>query len=82
MKESVYVVWIEGLTLRTGEKIKAIKEGGFEYTTLMTKALRVKESDIPAFKALMEEREIADWAINSDNTFCKTSYTPKGTLWK
>ena len=91
MAQQLYIVWIEGLSARHGEKVEAIvttkdKWGNptkrFKYTLNMTSALRVAEKDIPAFKNLMVEMEIADWVINSDKTFIPTSYCPEGTRWK
>ncbi len=74
-----YVVWIEGLEPKTGEKIhKLLPE--HTYTTSMTKAMRVLPEHREVVKAILRERGIAEWTLN--NCFAKTSYAPKGTLFK
>lgn len=83
-RKKYYIIWIEGLEYKGGEKIKAITDRGFDYTLEMTKALRIRERDIPLMKNLMKRFGIADWVINesSSRTFIPTSYVPKGTLYK
>jgi hypothetical protein len=86
-KEQLYIVWIEGLTPRTGEKIKAFKEDKngvpfTEYTTKVREALRVKESDVPAFKQYLRDQEFSDWTIDSVNTFVKVHNSVLAKIWK
>ena len=83
-RKKYYIIWIEGLEYKGGEKIKSITDKGFTYTLDMTKALRIRERDIPLMKNLMKRFGIADWVINesSNRTFIPTSYVPKGTLYK
>jgi hypothetical protein len=81
-KENFYIVWIEGLTVRRGEKIFSLSDDQPRYTTSMVEAMRIRERDIPAMKEWMEENEFASWVIDSPNTFIRTSYVPKGTLYK
>jgi len=83
-RKKYYIIWIEGLEYKGGEKIKNITDRGFDYTLEMTKALRIRERDIPLMKNLMKRFGIADWVINesSSRTFIPTSYVPKGTLYK
>jgi hypothetical protein len=74
-----YVVWIEGLEPKTGEKIhKLLPE--HNYTTSMTKAMRVLPEHRELVKDILRERGIAEWALNK--CFVKTNYAPKGTLFK
>jgi hypothetical protein len=80
IKMKYYIVWIEGLEPRDGEKIKSLTDFGIKYTTKMTQAMRVKEDDIPFMKDYMKRHGIASWVIDSPNTFIRTSYVPKGTL--
>jgi len=75
-----YIVWIEGIGVRSGEKIKSFTNTGFEYTNLMTESMRVKESDIQQVLHYLKRHGIADFVLNSPNTFIRTSYVPKGTL--
>lgn len=91
MRQQMYIVWVEGLSVRRGEKVAEVIDSKdrfgnhikrFKYTLSMTSALRVAEKDIPAFKDLMVELEIADWVINSDKTFIPTSYCPDGLRWR
>lgn len=83
-KQKYYIIWIEGLEYRDGEKVKALTDTGFSYTTLMTKAMRIRECDIHRLKDYMKRHGIADWVINEtgSRTFIPTSYAPKGTLYK
>jgi hypothetical protein len=77
-----YIVWIEGFHYKDGEKVKSLTDTGFSYTTKMMDALRVKEKDIPFMLDYMKRHGIADWVINSPNTFIATSYVPKASLLK
>jgi len=80
MKTKYFIIWIEGFDCRNGEKVKNFTNTGVDYTTLMTKAARVKEDDIPTVIAYLKRHGFADWVLNSPNTFIRTSYVPKGTL--
>ena len=80
-KYPFYYIWVEGLSAEDGEKISAVTENGFEYSTNITESIRIKKADKERFKELMRENGIADWVING-NTFIPTSYAPKGTLYK
>jgi hypothetical protein len=77
-----YIVWIEGFGYKNGEKVKSLTDTGFSYTTKMTEAMRIQEKDIPFMLDYMKRHGIADWVINSPNTFIATSYVPKGSLLK
>ena len=81
-KNKLFIVWIEGLTVKAGEKICSLSDDQPRYTTSMRKAMRIREQDIPAMKDWMIEKEFASWVIDSPNTFIETSYVPKGTLHK
>ena len=83
-RKKYYIIWIEGLEYKCGEKIMGITDKGFTYTLDMTKALRIREKDIPLMKDLMQRFGIAQWVIteSSSRTFIPTSYAPKGTLYK
>ena len=80
MKNKFFIIWIEGLTPKTGEKIKSFTNTGVDYTLKMTEAVRVKEDDIPTVIAYLKRHGFADWVLTSPNTFIRTSYVPKGTL--
>lgn len=77
-----YIIWVEGITYKRGEKVKTLTDTGFSYTTLLTESLRIRECDINNMKDYMKRHGIADWVINSHNTFIPTTYAPKGTLYK
>lgn len=83
-KTQYYFIWIEGLTPRSGEKIESIVkdpdgEISVEYTTMMTKALRVKGSD----RSLVRDLLIEYGCIVKDYiTFVPTNYAPAGTVFK
>lgn len=73
-----FVVWIEGLEPKAGEKIhKLLPE--HTYTTSMTKAMRVLPEHREIVRSILRERGIAEWALN--NCFSRTNYAPKGTLF-
>ena len=74
------IIWIEGLSVMNGEKVKAITKNGFSYTTKMTEALRVKKTDIPFICDYMKENGISDSVINGLTTFIGVNYAPKGTI--
>lgn len=74
-----YIVWIEGLSYKRGEKIKTIEQyGNIEYTTKMTEAMRVKEKDVAELKHFLKRHGISDWTLES--AFVRVSYTPAGTI--
>lgn len=80
-KYPYYYIWIEGLTPERGEKISKVTDKGFEYTTKITEAIRIKRADRERFKDMLIQFQIADWCAESVNTFVPTSYAPKGTLY-
>jgi len=81
MRTQYYIIWVEGLSWKQGEKIKSVSQSGIEYTCQMTDAMRIKGRDIARFKSIMAGAGVADWVINGSNTFIKTNYVPAGTLW-
>lgn len=82
MNSKYYIVWIEGLSPRGGEKLKSLDSIDHTYTTNMTEALRVKPEHVGDIKEVLEKQGIADWVLESSNTFVPTSYAPSGTIWK
>lgn len=72
-----FIIWIEGISVRRGDKIKSLNHKGHEYTSYMTKAMRVKETDKERVKRWLVSNGITESFI----TFIKTSYVPKGTLF-
>ena len=80
LKPEFYVVWIEGLSPLSGEKILSLDDSN-TYTTSMTKALRVKREDIQHVKDILISRGVASWAVEGVGTFHKVHYAPKGTLF-
>jgi hypothetical protein len=81
-KQEFFVIWIEGLSPKGGEKIKTLDSSGHTYTTKMTEALRVKREDIERVKGILRSRGVANWALDGADTFHKVSYAPKGTIYK
>ena len=74
-----YIVWIEGLSYKRGEKIKTIEQyGNIEYTTKMTEAMRVKEKDVTNLKAFLKRHGVSDWTL--ENAFVRVGYAPAGTI--
>lgn len=81
-KETYFIIWIEGFNYKTGDKIKRFdKDGSIIYTHRMKEAMRIKPEDIPNMRLKLRRIGIAEWAVESENTFVKTHYAPKGTLF-
>lgn len=81
-KNTYYIIWVEGLSAKRGEKVKSFTADGIKYTLKMSDALRIKKEDIHKVKTMLRDRNIAVWVIDSPSTFHKTNYAPKGTLLK
>ena len=80
-KNTYYIVHIEGIYYKTGDKIKSFdKDGSIIYTHKMTNSMRVTEEDIPTMREKLRGIGIANWVVDSPNTFVKTHYAPKGTI--
>jgi len=78
-KLEFYVVWIEGIEPKTGEKILSLDGGGHEYTTSMGRAMRVLPEHRETVKEILRERGVAGWAL--ENCMVRTNYAPAGTLF-
>lgn len=78
-KPEYYVVWIEGIEPKNGEKIEKILPK-HTYTTSMAKAMRVLPEHREIVRDILRSKGIAKWAL--ENCFVRTSYAPKGTLFK
>ena len=74
------LVWIEGLSLRSGEKIKSINGDRIEYTTKMTEAMRFPTNKMDEVSDLLKTI-LSAWVVESPNTYHETTYAPKGTIW-
>jgi len=81
IQRKYYYIWVEGICPKSGEKIKRLTDTGFEYTTKITDAIRIRDCDIHYMKNYLKQHGIADFVING-NTFIETKYVPKGTLYK
>lgn len=75
-----YIIWIEGFDVRSGEKILSISDDGIEYTTSMSRALRVKPRDLLDFVERIRPF-VSEWVIKSPSTYVPTEYAKKGTIW-
>lgn len=80
-KARYYMIWVEGLNPRDGKKVLSISNNRIEYTTLMSKALRVKARDLPDFVERLKPF-VADWILDNLATYIPTEYAKKGTIWK
>jgi len=81
-KDTYYVIWVEGLSPSNGEKILSINSKGQEYTTSMTKAMRILPEHLERVKSILKDRGVASWVLNNPASFIKVHYAPKGTLYK
>ena len=77
-----YVIWIEGIGARRGEKVKSFnKDGTIEYTTLLTEAMRVRANQIAPMRAHLRSLGVAEWTLVTQ-AFHGTNYAPTGTICK
>lgn len=81
-KETYYIVWVEGIEPKGGEKICTLNDREHTYTTDMTRALRVKPEHLERVKGILRSRGVADWVLDNPNSFIKTHYAPRGTVYK
>lgn len=81
-KNTYYVIWVEGLSAANGEKILSINSGINEYTTKMTRAMRVLPEHLERVKSILHDRGVASWVLTNPQSFVKVHYAPKGTLYK
>jgi hypothetical protein len=81
-KRTYFVIWVEGLEPRSGEKIRTLNSQTHDYTTDMTKALRVKPGHLKHVKGILKSRGVASWVLDNPKSFVKTHYAPKGTVYK
>ena len=81
LKLDFYVVWIEGLSPQRGEKVLSLDGETCEYTTSMTRALRVKPEHVERVKGILRSKGVASWALEGVGTFHKVHYAPKGTIY-
>jgi len=78
-----YYIWIEGLSPKRGEKVHCIL-GKYDYdiTTSMSDAMRVKPEHIHIMKDYLKRHGVADWVLESHETFVPINYAPTGTVFK
>lgn len=85
-KVKFYIVWIEGLSPRYGEKLKQFitshRQEDYVVTSKMTKALRVKPEDVEEVKDTLRNLGVSDWCVDSPHTFVPTTYAPAGTIYQ
>ena len=75
-KQQYYIIWVEGLSCKKGEKVSELTDTGVDYTTSMTKAMRIRKDDYRYMEYYLNRHGIRG------ATFVTTSYAPKGTLYK
>jgi hypothetical protein len=75
-----YVVWIEGIEPKSGEKILSLNSNSHSYTTSMKRAMRVLPEHGELVKSILRDRGVASWAL--ENCMVKTNYAPSGTIYK
>ena len=75
-----YIVWIEGVESKNGEKVLSLDSDDYEITTSMTQAMRVLPEDRLQVQERLRELGVAEWALL--NCFVRVNYAPKGTLLK
>jgi len=85
-KPKFYIVWIEGISPRFGEKLKQFIEShrqeDYIITTRMTKAMRVKPQDVEEVKEKLKNIGVSNWCLENPHTFFPTRYAPSGTIFK
>jgi hypothetical protein len=81
-KNTYFIIWVEGLSPERGEKVKYFSADGIKYTLKMTDALRVRTEHIDRIKGMLRNSGVANWVIDNPNSYVKTHYAPKGTLFE
>lgn len=74
-----FIIWIEGLNYKSGEKVATLNNTGYTITTRMTKALRVREGDLNKVIEILKQQGVSDWTL--ENCAIETYYAPKGTIF-
>lgn len=77
-----YYVWIEGLSPKRGEKLKNFIDYDYTITTRMSDAMRVKPEHLYIVKDKLSRLGVADWVLDSLNTFVPINYAPAGTVFR
>jgi len=77
-----YYVWIEGLSPKRGEKLKNFIDYDYTITTRMSDAMRVKPEHIHIVKHELSRLGVADWVLESPETFIPINYAPAGTVFR
>jgi len=76
-----YYVWIEGFSPKNGEKLRVLTDTGYDITTTMSDAMRVKPEHLHLIKDYLERHGVANWVLESSQTFQPISYAPTGTIF-
>ena len=80
-RQDLNIIWIEGLCPRTGEKVLSLVDGQIKYTTSIRDCLRVRDQDIEALRHELRRAGIANWVVDGDQTFVRTTYARSNTIW-
>jgi len=76
-----HYVWIEGISPKRGEKLKCLTDYGYDITTRMSDAMRVKTEDLHIIKAYLKRHGVAKWVLKNYESFPMIKYAPKGTIF-
>ena len=76
-----HYVWIEGLSPKRGEKLKSLTDTGYDITTKMSDAMRVKPHDLHIIKAYLKRHGVAKWVLKNYESFPTIKYAPAGTIF-
>jgi|688.fasta_scaffold57489_3 hypothetical protein len=79
-KPTYYVIWIEGIEPKSGEKIATLTNEGHSYTTKMGEALRFTEENAGKAIDILRSRGVAEWTLR--NCLHKVNYANKKNLWQ
>ena len=73
-----YIIWVEGISWKRGEKVCYIHpKRGIQYTLKMMNAMRVKECDLATVKYDLMRQGLRLKGVD----FVSTSYAPPGTIY-
>jgi hypothetical protein len=81
-----YIIWVEGLWPKTGEKIKSltVNDQGkieIEYTTKMTESLRVRAEHKELFQKKLDKYGMTCTVTYNERSWIPASYAPARTTW-
>lgn len=80
-KPIYYLIWIEGIEPKGGEKVATLTSEGHTITTKISESLRFTKENVQEAMNILRSQGVAGWALN-DNSLYKVSCANKKNLWR